>query len=390
MYAKVLNPATHGRKVYANNGSARRATNYLEKEARESGKPGAEFFGTEGAGKLSADQVVEMFDNNHKGLGKDAVKFHSLVLSPSQEELALLGNDPQKLEQFTRTAMQLYAANFNLKGGRELGEKDLVWAATIHTERKNRGDDEGPQGELKPGYQTHVHVLVSARDREQKITLNPLGAADRFNRVSFQSAVHVEMDLAVGRVNLGAEKGAAGRRQRLEYKRGADIQARARERPKKELTPEQVQKKLDRLDGQVARLNSKLPAAAQLDPEQVKDAARERKFDNVFYNRLGKIERNAEKGNLTREPIEYLRTGRVQPGPQLDNWQPASAPPDMSARLQRVLNKEPSRAATSAIPSIERRINQLAAALKPASRSQDMRSEEEKIRELNKGQEFEL
>ncbi|WP_019949114.1 DUF5712 family protein [Hymenobacter aerophilus] len=113
LYAKVLNPATHGKKVYANNGSVRRATNYLEQEAKQAGQSGAEFFGTEAAGRLSADDVVQLLDNNHKGLGKDAVKFHSLVLSPDQEQLALLGNDPQKLQEFTRAAMELYGVLLN-------------------------------------------------------------------------------------------------------------------------------------------------------------------------------------------------------------------------------------------------------------------------------------
>lgn len=47
--------------------------------------------------------------------------------------------------------MDRYAKNFHLKNGRELGEQNLVWAATIHQERKNRGTDEGGQDEKKDG-----------------------------------------------------------------------------------------------------------------------------------------------------------------------------------------------------------------------------------------------
>ena len=385
LYAKVLSPAVHGKKVYANTGSARRATNYLEQEAKQSGKPGAEFFGTEEAGKMSADQVVELLDNNHKGLGKDAVKFHSLVLSPDQEQLALLGNDPQKLQEFTRASMQIYAANFNLKGGRELGEKDLVWAATIHTERKNRGTDEGPQGEDKGGLQTHIHVVVSARDREQKITLNPLGTADRFNRVAFQAAVGIEMEVAVGRASIATGIEGQLQRRELEAERARDIQGRVKDKGKKELTPAQLEKKDARLDVQVARLNSKLPDGSHLDPEQVKQVARERKYDDVFYKTLGKIERNAETGKLTIEPMEYLRTGRVQRGTQLTDWEPQQGPPPMSAKAREILSRHPKDGLGSAIPSIERSIGRMAAAMKPrTTRSQDMRSEEERERDYDR------
>ncbi|WP_251047234.1 DUF5712 family protein [Hymenobacter sp. ISL-91] len=380
LYAKVLNPATNGKKVYGNTGSVRRATNYLEQEAKQAGQPGAEFFSTEAAGKLSADDVVQLLDNNHKGLGKDAVKFHSLVLSPDQEQLALLGNAPQKLQEFTRAAMELYAGNFNLKGGREPGEKDLIRAATIHTERKNRGTNEGSQGEEKPGLQTHIHVVVSARDREQKITLNPLGTADRFNRVSFQAAVGIEMEVAVGRVSIGTGLEGKARRQALESERAQDIQGRAA-KTKKELTPEQIAKKDARLNVLVARVNGKLPDGYKLEVEQVKEVARERKYDDVFYRKLGLIERNAEAGKLTIEPYEYLRTGRAQKGTQLTDWEPQPAPPPLTNRLRERLSPPRNPSVGSSVDSIERRINQLASALKTSSKITDVRSEQERARD---------
>ena len=85
MDAKVINPKTHGRVVYSNTGSSRRCTNYLVKEAKETGEA-AVFFGAPGTEPRTADEVVAMLDGNVKGLGKEAVKFHSLVLSPSPDE----------------------------------------------------------------------------------------------------------------------------------------------------------------------------------------------------------------------------------------------------------------------------------------------------------------
>ena len=194
--------------MYANSGSARRTTNYLEKEAKELAEKEAKetaekakFFGSPENGIYTADEVVTMLDNNHKGLRKEDAKFYSLVLSPSAQELGEMGNDPKALERYTQNVMEQYAKNFTLKGGRELGESDLVWAATIHQERKNRGTDAGPQGEAKPGLQTHIHVIVSARDAAQQITLNPLSTPARFNRVEFQGRAAVEMDKELGRTS---------------------------------------------------------------------------------------------------------------------------------------------------------------------------------------------
>jgi hypothetical protein len=199
MYAKIINPKTNGKKVYDNKGSALRTANYLVQEAKEAGEV-ATFFGAPGSPDKTAEEVVAMLDNNVKGLRKDDTKFYSLVLSPSPEELAHMGNDLQALAKYTQHVMDDYAKNFTLKNGKELGEPNLVWAATIHQERKNRGTDEGAQGEKKEGFQTHVHILVSARDADQKVTLNPLSTPDRFNRVQFQAKVVAQMELQFGGV----------------------------------------------------------------------------------------------------------------------------------------------------------------------------------------------
>ncbi|WP_223654424.1 DUF5712 family protein [Hymenobacter psoromatis] len=377
MYVKIINPATNGKKVYANAGSARRTTNYLEQEAKEQGQT-ATFFSSAAKGGLTADEVVDLVDNNHKGLGKDAAKFYSLVLSPSADELTELGNDARALERYTQNVMELYAKNFNLKGGRELGESELVWAATIHQDRKNRGTDAGVQGELKPGLQTHVHVIVSARDAAQQITLNPLGAATRFNRVQFQAQAGAQLDEELGRTPTREVGAPAPTRQQRVKEKAADITERAASnRAKKPLTPEQLAAKDARLDAQVARLNSKLDPARHLDPEQVKLVAKERGYDNVFYLKLGNIERNAEKGRTTHEPDEYLRTGRVaQVGmlKELPSERLAYTDP-----VRRTGQASPSQPAT--MQSLKRSVANISRALTPPTRTQDVRREEEKTRD---------
>ena len=321
-----------------------------------------------------------MLDGNVKGLGKDDPKFHSLVLSPSADELLLMGNNPKALEQYTRNVMDLYAKNFTLKNGKELGEANLVWAATIHQERKNRGTDEGVQGEKKDGLQTHVHVMVSARDADQKITLNPLGRADRFNRVQFQAEAVTQMEVQFGRV-VPREIGTKPPTRRERVNQNAEEitrKAAANRQEKKPLTPEQMAAKDARLDTQVARVNAKLLDYQQLDPDRVKQAAKARNYDNVFYDRLGKIERGAEKGNFPAQPYDYLTTGRVAREPQLRTGR--AFDPTVEFPLRQPKRREaPQQSAGMQV--MQQSVNQLAQALGTTGRTQDVRSAAEKVQD---------
>lgn len=376
MYAKVINPKTNGRKVYNNAGSSQRCANYLAIEAKELGAE-ATFFGAPGSVPQTVAEVVAMLDGNVKGLGKDDAKFHSLVLSPSVDELLLIGNNSKALEIFTQNVMELYARNFHLKNGKELSESSLVWAATIHQERKNRGTDEGVQGEKKNGLQTHIHVMVSARDADQKITLNPLGKADRFNRVQFQAQAVAQMEIQFGRVFPLDVAMKEPTRRELVAQRAEEITAKAAANRKEKipLTLEQVAAKNARLDVQVARANTKLPDTTQLDPARVKEAAKERNYDNIFYDRLGKIERNAEKGKDTPEPYQYLTTGRVAPEPELRTGRSLDPTAIFSTPLPRQV-PEPEQSA--GMMALERTVQRLTRAMAATGRTQDVRSEAEK------------
>lgn len=176
MYSKIINPIKHGNISYNNKGSAARLGNYLNKEPSSKQEKGI-FFNAQG--DFDKKQMIESIDNNVKGLTSKDDKFHSLVVAPSAKELEHIGNDQSKLKAFTIACMEKYAANFNISSGKKLTEKDLVWYATIHQNRAYKGTDlevlngEKKSGDLKEGLQTHIHVVVSARDSEQKITLNP-------------------------------------------------------------------------------------------------------------------------------------------------------------------------------------------------------------------------
>ena len=375
MYAKIINPKTNGRKVYNNAGSSQRCASYLAKEAKEAGGE-ATFFGAPGTEARTAAEVVELLDGNVKGLGKDDPKFHSLVLSPSADELLQIGNNPKALEEYTQNVMDLYAKNFTLKNAKELGKANLVWAATIHQERTNRGTDAGVQGEKKDGLQTHIHVMVSARDADQKITLNPLGKADRFNRVQFQAEAVTQMEVQFGRVVPLALAAKEPTRRQLVEQKVAEItsKAAANRKEKPPLTAEQIAAKDARLDVQVARVNTKLMAHEQLDPNRVKEAARERNYDNVFYATLGQIERNAEKGNAPA-PYAYLATGRVAREPQLRTGRIFDPNREFANALPK-RREEPEH--SPGMQAVQRSVKKLGTALAPKGRTQDVRSDAEK------------
>jgi hypothetical protein len=261
-----------------------------------------------------------------------------------------------------------------------LGEPNLVWAATIHDERKNRGTDEGKQGEKKDGLQTHIHIVVSARDADQKITLNPLGTPDRFNRVQFQANALAQFDIQFGLITSKDLGKPEPTRKQLVAEKADEIttKAAANKREKKPLTEVQIAAKDARLDTQVTRVNFKLPDTNQLDPERVKEVAKERKYDNVFYATLGQIERNAEKGMHTPKPYEYLATGRVARDPEL---RVAIAVDPVAAYPAARRTHEPEPEMSAGLRALEQTMTRLSQAMAAKSKTQDVRSDAEKAQE---------
>lgn len=177
MYIKVINPKLHGNTTFSNTGSCKNLTDYLSKENEKLPLEEKELFFNHKEQELSSNAVIQMIDNNVKGISKERTKFHSLVIAPDSEELQHLKHDPKALKSYTSEVMREYAKSFNLKDGRKLNLDDLVWAAKLEKERN---------GERKNGDNMHVHVIVSARDREQNVSLSPnVNNKQRFNRVQF-------------------------------------------------------------------------------------------------------------------------------------------------------------------------------------------------------------
>ena len=160
MQTKFTNPVKGN-----NKGSCLKLATYLEKENSEKLAAEQSYFFSADRDRCNKWEVVQQIDNNAKGQGLERKddRFYSLVISPSQAELAHIGDDPQQLKAYTRQVMENYAANFN-KG---IDSSQLVWYAKIEHERKHGFDSPevkaglSQANELKEGDQRHIHILVS-------------------------------------------------------------------------------------------------------------------------------------------------------------------------------------------------------------------------------------
>jgi len=159
-----------------NRGSVKELSNYLEKENTGKAHKDKEWFFSQDKNHVSAREVTQAIDTNKSKLKHRDAKFYLVNISPSQKELAHIGNDPEKLKAYARSVMDGYARNFN----RDITGKDLLYFAKIEYERRYKGFDHEvkaglvKQGELKPGLQTHIHVIVSRKDRYNQRQFSPL------------------------------------------------------------------------------------------------------------------------------------------------------------------------------------------------------------------------
>jgi len=194
-------------KSNGNRGSSNALASYLEGE--EIDKENKAFdngelpesrsgFFTHNQDGLLKSEVISAIDSNKKGLGKSDSKFFMVSLSPSEKEQKhmlkqITGKDinsidklsrkelkayENSLKDYSRNAMNEYANNFKrdqLKNGGQ-----LLYAGKIHHQRTYKGmDDEvkkgaAKSGDKKPGLNSHIHIIVSRKDRDMKMKLSPL------------------------------------------------------------------------------------------------------------------------------------------------------------------------------------------------------------------------
>ena len=160
----------------SNTGSSAKLARYLDKENKGKDLKDRRNFFSHSRDRVGLQEAVRRLDANKKNLGNKDAKFFLINISPSQKELEHIGNDEKKLMAYTRSVMDAYARNFN-KG---LEGKDLLYFAKIEQSRTYHGNDKdvlagrAKQGDPKPGFQTHIHVMVSRKDIGNKLKLSPL------------------------------------------------------------------------------------------------------------------------------------------------------------------------------------------------------------------------
>ena len=277
MVTRILKTKESGNVVYDNKGSSERLINYLKHEAKENNSSDIYFFNQTEI-NIKPDDVLNKIDNNIKGVKTTDSKFFTLIISSSQDELNHLKNDEKKLIEYTQKVMENYGNNFQLNTEKKINKDDLVWFATIHQERKFSGTDEAVKdgfarsGTQKPGLQTHIHVIVSRRDAEQKITLSPEGNQKRFSKADWTFKNIKDFNLM------------------FEYSQPKNL----------ELEEKKLRTRLE-------QWTKNYPDIAKIiETEKVVKIAKERGFEGGFYRDLKKIEQKLEKGELILNPYHIL------------------------------------------------------------------------------------
>lgn len=196
MFVKVHRPVNTP-KVCDNKGSCEALVRYLSKENDEERDYYDSFFSHQ-KDYVSPQLVKKSIDNNHKTLKAKDDKFYMLSINPSQKELRhmvrkitgkevaafddLSKDEKEKvlaeIKVYARKCMDRYAQNFRRK--KIASGEDIVYFGRVETERHYSGTDKevkeglAKEGDLKPGLQLHVHIVVSRMDKTQTVSLSPL------------------------------------------------------------------------------------------------------------------------------------------------------------------------------------------------------------------------
>ncbi|MEQ9443899.1 MAG: DUF5712 family protein [Cyclobacteriaceae bacterium] len=288
MHSKIINPARHGRFVFSNRGSCKKTVSYLGHERQQ--QPGAAHFFNQHQDAITGKEVQIAIDQNARGLRKQQEKFYSLVFSPSLEEVAHIHNDPNKLKAFTRQAMENYAQNFRFPRhpGKTLTEKDLHWFATIH---QSRIEKKGPKkGQIKPGYQTHIHVLVSAQNQDRSLRLNPRSYRSRFPIKDWQ-----------------IQNGKTFQ-QLFDYQKTTTA-----EKLTSPMSPPEQLRHQERIRGNVAHVNRYFTGHWKLDEAKVQQIGADQHYGKGFFFRLHHLVQGYQQGKPLNNPYHFLEKGKDEP-----------------------------------------------------------------------------
>lgn len=170
---------------------------------------------------ISCIAVIDTIDHNIKKLGKSDAKYFAPTISFSKNELNHIAykatgkNDiinvwdmnleelekyNELIRHFIRLIMDNYALNFNRQEKGLCSGKDLVYFGKIEHFRKYKGTDkkvlngEVRAGDFKPGLQSHSHLIVSRKDKTQRLKLSPMSNEKSTSRTIGNNKYHVGFD----------------------------------------------------------------------------------------------------------------------------------------------------------------------------------------------------
>lgn len=150
---------------YSNTGTSYGVVAYLrheDKELLEQDRAVEPFFSYD-RNFVPPTEVVESLDSNKAKLSRSDAKFFVLTVSPSKEEILTMGATPEEqaeaFKKYINTeVMKYYALGF----GKNLEAKDILYYGKIHHARGEKVDE-----------QMHAHIIVSRKDKSNKIKLSP-------------------------------------------------------------------------------------------------------------------------------------------------------------------------------------------------------------------------
>ncbi|MES2064629.1 MAG: DUF5712 family protein [Bacteroidota bacterium] len=203
-----------------NKGSSSQLVAYLEKEnrlaeAQHNNLRAPEYWFNHTSNSIQPYEVRQSIDHNVAKLSKDDAKFFLVNISPSSKELLFLkerfGEEKTKeyLKAYANAVMDAYAKNFKRNG--ITGNQGLAYFGKLEHNRYYTYKDLevrkglAKKGEVKPGEQMHVQVIVSRKDASNSIKLSPLNNSKgtnaahsqkvgQFDRVAFKQATESLFD----------------------------------------------------------------------------------------------------------------------------------------------------------------------------------------------------
>jgi len=207
-----------------NKGSSSQLVAYLEKEnriaeAQHNNLRTPEYWFNHTSNTIQPYEVRQTIDNNVAKLSKDDAKFFLINISPSSKELLFLkerfGEEKTKeyLKVYANAVMDAYAKNFKRNGVN--GNQDLVYFGKLELNRYYTYKDLevrkglAKKGDIKPGEQMHIQIIVSRKDASNSIKLSPLNNSKgsnaahsqkvgQFDRVAFKKATEGLFDQMFG------------------------------------------------------------------------------------------------------------------------------------------------------------------------------------------------